>query len=54
MSQPIWPMTFDPIQTSAPQRSQRRHVIGEQRQTDWKHPQSGDWQKPQNAANCEQ
>jgi hypothetical protein len=53
MSQPIWSMTFDPIQSSAPERSQRRHVIGEQRQTDRKHPQSGDRQKPKHAANRE-
>jgi hypothetical protein len=53
MSQPIWSMTFDPIKCSAPQRSQWLHVVGEQNQTDWKHPQSGHRQKPKNAANRE-
>jgi hypothetical protein len=47
-------MMFDPIKSSAPNRSQWRHIIGEQRQTDGKHPQSGDWQKPENAANRKQ
>jgi hypothetical protein len=54
MSQPIRSMTFDPIQRSTPERSQWRYILGEQRQTKRKHPQSGDWQKPENAANCEQ
>jgi len=54
VSQPIRSMTFDPIKSSTPERSQRRHVFGEQRQTDWEHPQSGDRQKPEYAATCEQ
>jgi hypothetical protein len=54
ISQPIRSTTFDPIKCSTPERSQWRHVLGEQHQTDWKHPQSGDRQKPQHAASCEQ
>jgi hypothetical protein len=54
MRQPIRSMTFDPIKCSTPERSQWRHVLGEQRQADWKHPQSGDRQKPEYATGCEQ
>jgi hypothetical protein len=54
LCQPIGPMTFDPIERSAPERSQWFHIIGEQRQTDRKHPQSRDRQKPENAADREQ
>jgi len=38
MSQPIWSMMFNPIQSSGPQGSQRLQVISEQRQADRKHP----------------
>jgi hypothetical protein len=54
MSQPIWSMMFDPIQSSGPERSQWLHVISEQRQADRKHPQSRDREKPKNAANRQQ
>jgi hypothetical protein len=47
-------MTFDPIKSSASERSQWFHIFGEQRQTEWKHPQSGNRQKPENPANSEQ
>jgi len=35
MSQPIWSVMFDPIQSSGPERSQGPNVIGEERQADW-------------------
>jgi len=50
MSQPIWSVMFDPIQSSGPERSQGPNVIGEKRQADWKHPQSRERKKPKNAA----
>jgi hypothetical protein len=53
MRQPIWSMPLDPIERAAAERPQWLHVVGEQRQTDWKHPQSGNRQKPENAANRE-
>jgi hypothetical protein len=54
ISQPIWSVMFDPIQSSGPEGSQGLHVIGQQRQADWKHPQPSDRQKPKSAANCQQ
>jgi len=45
---------FDPIQSPGPERSQRLQVIGKEHQADWKHPQSGDWQKPKKASDREQ
>jgi hypothetical protein len=54
LSQPIRSMTLDPIESAAAERTQWPHVIGEQRQTDWKHPQSDNRQEPENTANCEQ
>jgi hypothetical protein len=35
MSQPIWSVMFDPIQSSGPERLQGPNVIGEERQADW-------------------
>jgi hypothetical protein len=54
MSQPIRSVTFDPIQSSGSKRSQEPKVVGEQRQADRQHPQSGDRQKPKNAAKYQQ
>jgi hypothetical protein len=54
VGQPIGPVTFDPVKSSVPERSQWFHIISEQRQTDRKHPQSSDRQKPKNAADREQ
>jgi len=46
----MWPVMFDPIQTARSERPQEFHVIGKERQADWKHPQARDWKKPKNAA----
>jgi hypothetical protein len=39
----MWPVMLDPIQSLGPERSKEPHVIGKERQADWKHPQSRDW-----------
>src|SRR5215469_9513878 len=54
ISQPIWSVMFDPIQSPGPEGSQGLHVVGEQRQADRQHPQASDRQKPKSAANGQQ
>jgi len=46
----MWPVMFDPIQAAGSERPQKFHVIGKERQADWKHPQTRDWKKPKDAA----
>jgi hypothetical protein len=50
MRQPIWTVMFDPIQDSRPERPQRPHILGEERQADWKHPESHDRQESKKPA----
>jgi hypothetical protein len=45
---------LDPIQSSGPERPQAVDIVGEERQADWKHPQSNHRQKPKKAAKCQQ
>jgi hypothetical protein len=41
---------FDPIEDAGSARPQQWHIVGEERQTDWKHPQSQDRQEPKKPA----
>jgi hypothetical protein len=45
---------FDPIQGARPDTTQHCHIIGEERQADWKHPQSHERKKPKDAAHHQQ
>jgi hypothetical protein len=54
MRQPLRTVTFDPVENSRAQRSQQRHIVGEEHEADWKHPQSGDRQKPKNPTERQQ
>jgi hypothetical protein len=47
-------VVFDPIQGARPDTAQRFHIIGEERQADWKHPQSHERKKPKKAARHQQ
>jgi hypothetical protein len=51
---PMRVATFYPVQNARPQRSQRRRVIGKQRETEWQHPESDQREKPQDPAKCQQ
>jgi hypothetical protein len=42
----MWTVMFNPIENSGSARPQQVHIVGEECQADWKHPESDDRQKP--------
>lgn len=49
-SQPLRMATLDPIQKPGPERPQQRHIVGEQYQADWNHPEPQHRKKTERAA----
>jgi hypothetical protein len=44
----MWTAMFDPIENSGSAGPQQLHIVGEECQTDWKHPESHHRQEPKN------